>query len=391
MYKGTKSRRINKDYLQQIKKTTKSTENNPICLPKLRNDVKFAHTFLADMRFIAFIQISVFSTAWIAVGFLLLALLLLFMVLFLLRSREVTALKKEIRDLRDTIRMMRYEETNMARMLHTAHKQIDPEAKENKKEKNIEEIETRHTSIQDAVDVATTHEATPTTTAEKELQNGHIEVAKGEVEKGYTEEHPNITPQPHKQPINERQPAIPNDLFAAWFAENEGLTIKEDVKEEAEMTVPEENNHTNSLETANSPEECNETDRTSQENSKKTDSNEERTTKLSKEDERFCRKLERIVNARLHNPNLNVDTIASQFGIGRTNFYRKVRELTGMSPNDFLRKCRMERAAELLSSTEVAVSEVCAQVGIPDAQYFSRVFKAHFGVSPSAYRESNNQ
>jgi len=157
------------------------------------------------------------------------------------------------------------------------------------------------------------------------------------------------------------------------------------------MTVSEENNHTNSLETANSPEECNETARASQENSKKTDANEERTTKLSKEDERFCRKLERIVNARLHNPNLNVDTIASQFGIGRTNFYRKVRELTGMSPNDFLRKCRMERAAELLSSTEVAVSEACAQVGIPDAQYFSRVFKAYFGMSPSAYRESNNQ
>ena len=114
-------------------------------------------------------------------------------------------------------------------------------------------------------------------------------------------------------------------------------------------------------------------------------------TELSKEDERFCRKLERIVNARLRNPNLNIDIIAAQFGIGRTNFYRKVRELMGTSPNDYLRKCRMERAAELLNNSESTVSEVCVQVGIPDAQYFSRVFKAYFGVSPSIYREQHNQ
>ena len=108
---------------------------------------------------------------------------------------------------------------------------------------------------------------------------------------------------------------------------------------------------------------------------------------LSKEDERFCRKLERIVNSRMKNPNLNIDIIAAQFGIGRTNFYRKVRELMGMSPNDYLRKCRMERAAEMLCNTDLTVADVCSQVGVPDAQYFSRVFKAYFGTTPSAYRE----
>ena len=86
-----------------------------------------------------------------------------------------------------------------------------------------------------------------------------------------------------------------------------------------------------------------------------------------------------------------IDIIAAQFGIGRTNFYRKVRELTGFSPNDYLKKCRMERAAELLDGTEEPINEVCAQVGIPDAQYFSRVFKVYYGMSPSAYREHINQ
>jgi AraC-like DNA-binding protein len=114
---------------------------------------------------------------------------------------------------------------------------------------------------------------------------------------------------------------------------------------------------------------------------------EEQSVQLSKEDERFCRKLERIVNSRMKNPNLNIDIIAAQFGIGRTNFYRKVRELMGMSPNDYLRKCRMERAAEMLCNTDLTVADVCSQVGVPDAQYFSRVFKAYFGTTPSAYRE----
>lgn len=108
---------------------------------------------------------------------------------------------------------------------------------------------------------------------------------------------------------------------------------------------------------------------------------------MSREDERFCHKLERTIQTRMRNPNLNVDIIASQFGLGRTNFYRKVRELTGMSPNDYLRKCRMTKAGELLQNTELSISDVCVQVGIPDAQYFSRVFKAHYGVTPSLYRE----
>jgi AraC-like DNA-binding protein len=92
----------------------------------------------------------------------------------------------------------------------------------------------------------------------------------------------------------------------------------------------------------------------------------------------------------MRNPNLNIDVIAAQFGIGRTNFYRKVRELMGMSPNDYLRKCRMERAAEMLRSTELPIADVCTQVGMPDAQYFSRVFKSYFGMPPSAYREQQD-
>ena len=406
------------------------------------------HTRLAHMKNCAIILVSSLPTAWIAVGALLLILALVMTVLFLLKSREVATLKKQCEDLQDTMRMMRYEEANMARMLHTA----------NKPAKQFVDIPVEEPTIAgEAVDLLTesvaliaeglTEETSGTSEAVSEESLGIsseesstseedtlmaettetevcIEQAEqveddeptrpieagalveplaeeSTVETPLTEVTQIETPKPHKQPINERRPAIPTDLFSAWFAENEEVSVAEEtvsqeepdatecsqVEEspavsdelaavvEASMTeesqtdtpqamaeVPQENVSTNAGVPAQDPE-------------------------LSKDDERFCRKLERIVNTRLHNPNLNIDIIAAQFGIGRTNFYRKVRELMGMSPNDYLKKCRMERAAELLGNPEMAINEVCAQVGIPDAQYFSRVFKMHFGVSPSVYRE----
>jgi AraC-like DNA-binding protein len=202
-----------------------------------------------------------------------------------------------------------------------------------------------------------------------------------------------------KQPINERRPAIPTDLFAAWFEENE-----QEQEEAPAEVVPVSAKHLENSESSETTE-ISETSEnldteapiaaatistTSEEQQSMMASytqEEEQSVQLSKEDERFCRKLERIVNSRMKNPNLNIDIIAAQFGIGRTNFYRKVRELMGMSPNDYLRKCRMERAAEMLCNTDLTVADVCSQVGVPDAQYFSRVFKAYFGTTPSAYRE----
>ena len=222
-----------------------------------------------------------------------------------------------------------------------------------------------------------------------------------------SEEIPVLVPS-GKQPINERRPAIPNDLFAAWFEENEPagpeapaldvvaveepavveesapqqpVSAPEPVQEETVVSdIKAEPAATPALQSAELAEE-----KPASEPVEASDA--APAIVLSKEDERFCRKLERIVDTRMRNPNLNIDVIAAQFGIGRTNFYRKVRELMGMSPNDYLRKCRMDRAAELLRTTDLPVSDVCVQIGVPDAQYFSRVFKTFYGVTPTAYRE----
>ena len=380
------------------------------------------------MKYCAFILMSSFPVAWFAMVCVLSFFAVVMLVLFFLKSREVNTLKKQCEDLRETMRMMRYEESNLARMLHTASKPAEQLEEQTWKEQYEEvsevltPVEVVESSGESGAKDSIDKDIEPTLVeapfeASEELESS--EVVKVPEDIGLSEQSDQSelpvpledknssvgNSQPQKQPINERQSAIPTDLFAVWFAENEEAqdeeskdlnTLDEELATEDSLTplaVVEES------ETSDMGVKSSETDVSEAEpvlyNSLETQTDEKilvttlpQDVELSKEEERFCRKFERIVNARLRNPNLNIDIIAAQFGIGRTNFYRKVRELMGMSPNDYLKKCRMERAAELLGNPEMAINEVCAQVGMPDAQYFSRVFKAYFGVSPSVYREN---
>lgn len=386
------------------------------------------------------------------------------LILCIWKWREVAGLKKEVMELRDTMRMMRYEEANLSRMLHTVSKQPAEMLEENDtvdeafvpEESVMEEtiteepvaeetIEEESESIEEESETAEEDfvafeepEAEEPAEPEEEVLEEPVEeplaeelpveetpnetsVAEESVaEEPQEEEKPEVpvaeeaveevvagvavaeilveaavAPKPRKQAINERRPAIPTDLFAAWFEENESAQLEE-VQEQ--VSAPSKNDAQTSEKVAEEVLPVEEEKEIIAEAPIQSETGEEYTkeaeeeaaaesTELSKEDERFRRKLERIVNARMRNPNLNIDVIASQFGMGRTNFYRKVRELMGMSPNDYLRKCRMERAAELLQTTDQNIGEICGMVGIPDAQYFSRVFKSYFGVPPSSYRE----
>ena len=397
-------------------------------------------------------------TIWLIVGSLLIVITLIAVVLFLVKSREVATLKKEVLELRDTMRMMRYEELNLSRMLHTADKSAptkeeldeqpqwsepDEEASAPVEEHPLviaeepteEPTEEAAEEVDEAVDEEPTQEVAEAVeeAAEDEIIEEVEETVEEDVAEAVEEETvEDIEPEAEevaeevaeaseevveevieetevpvpsgKQPINGRRPAIPTDLFAAWFEENESAEPEASSPSTAEVEslapqsvhapVPAAAEEEVAVPTASVAPAADDTEAAPVVESVEPVAESGEPTEvqapsivLSKEDERFCRKLERIVNARMRNPNLNIDVIAAQFGIGRTNFYRKVRELMGMSPNDYLRRCRMERAAELLRTTDLPVSDVCVQIGVPDAQYFSRVFKTFYGVTPTAYRE----
>lgn len=102
-------------------------------------------------------------------------------------------------------------------------------------------------------------------------------------------------------------------------------------------------------------------------------------------DKKFLEKLYSYIDKSLDNCELNVNLLGKELGFSRTNFYRKVKALTGISPNDLLRVYRLNRAAELLLTREYTIGEVGERTGFGNQSHFSSLFKKHFGVSPRTY------
>ena len=105
---------------------------------------------------------------------------------------------------------------------------------------------------------------------------------------------------------------------------------------------------------------------------------------MSQKDCEFIAKIQGVIAEQLADENFSIDTLAEQMNMSRSNFYRKIKALSGMSPNDYLKTLRMNRAAELIVSG-TRISEVAAQVGFTSSSYFAKCFKAQYGVLPKEY------
>lgn len=105
----------------------------------------------------------------------------------------------------------------------------------------------------------------------------------------------------------------------------------------------------------------------------------------SSRDKEFADKIDVIISKRISDPQFSVEEFASIMGLGRTVFYRKVRGITGYSPNEYIRLMRMKKAAAMILEGKLTISEIAFRVGINDPFYFSKCFKNQFGVPPSAY------
>lgn len=100
----------------------------------------------------------------------------------------------------------------------------------------------------------------------------------------------------------------------------------------------------------------------------------------------FLGKLRSTIEENLANPLLKVEDILEPFYTSRSSFYRRVQSLTGMTPQLFIRSCRLARAARLLENNENNVTEVCFNVGFTSTAYFSKCFKDKFQMSPRAFK-----
>lgn len=91
----------------------------------------------------------------------------------------------------------------------------------------------------------------------------------------------------------------------------------------------------------------------------------------------------------LDNSEFNVASLAKHAAMSQPVLYRKIKALTGLSVNDFVKSLRLRRAAELLCDPERTVYEVAYMVGFSDRKYFSREFKKVYEVTPSAYAQQH--
>lgn len=93
------------------------------------------------------------------------------------------------------------------------------------------------------------------------------------------------------------------------------------------------------------------------------------------------------LDSHISSSDISVDDWADAMGIKRSSFYREVKKLAGMSPNELIRQHRMEKAVDMLKNTDATVSEVAFATGFSSPFYFSKCFKDKYGVSPSVLRK----
>jgi len=101
----------------------------------------------------------------------------------------------------------------------------------------------------------------------------------------------------------------------------------------------------------------------------------------------FIAKFRKVVEERMSDSNVSVEELATMMGLSRVQLYRKVKALTGNTPVDLLRKARLSRAKDLLTGTELTVSEIAYQVGFASPSYFTKCYKDEYGVVPGEDRK----
>ena len=103
--------------------------------------------------------------------------------------------------------------------------------------------------------------------------------------------------------------------------------------------------------------------------------------------------LERVrqyIDNHISDETLTIPSIAAEMGMSRTTFFSRFKELSGLSPQDYLTHYRIAYARQLLQAGGLSVSEVAYRSGFSDPKYFSRIFKKVEGVSPSSVSQSRN-
>ncbi|HTE00363.1 MAG TPA: two-component regulator propeller domain-containing protein [Mucilaginibacter sp.] len=104
-------------------------------------------------------------------------------------------------------------------------------------------------------------------------------------------------------------------------------------------------------------------------------------------DELFIKKVLLLIDNNISNPNFSVEELSDDMFVSRYTLYKKILMMTGKTPNELVRQMRLKRAAQLLETGHLTISQIGHKVGFKSQKYFVKAFKAEFDTIPSRYAE----
>lgn len=108
-------------------------------------------------------------------------------------------------------------------------------------------------------------------------------------------------------------------------------------------------------------------------------------------DERFMTRINEIIQNNFSNQELDIDFIAGELGMSRTNLYRKVKSLTNLSTIDLIINIRLLTAKRMLLESDLSIAEIAYETGFNSPAYFTTSFKKQYGITPKEYIETSGK
>jgi AraC-like DNA-binding protein len=102
----------------------------------------------------------------------------------------------------------------------------------------------------------------------------------------------------------------------------------------------------------------------------------------------FMQRVHAIIHQNLNNPDFSVEMFCREIGMSHTQFFNKLKSLTGLSAVQLIRQVRIKEAKRMLKDKNLSVTDVAFQTGFSEAAYFSRIFSKETGMTPSEYKKS---
>lgn len=104
----------------------------------------------------------------------------------------------------------------------------------------------------------------------------------------------------------------------------------------------------------------------------------------------FMQRINTLIKVNLENENFDTDALCKAMSLSRTQLFRRLKSLIRQAPANYIKIMRLQRAKELLETTDMTVSEVVFKTGFQTLSHFTNIFQKQYGILPSVFRRNNN-